>query len=130
MNMVLLVIIFILIAVAVAVVVIRLMRKYDLSKMPRQEGDEESKVTFRDLLGNLYMFIPAMFGTLKYVYEAWQNAPAGSPEKLKWGLVLAVIAVAVFRVGLLLVDRQINRERAQEFSYNPEAAEIEKQENG
>ncbi|MCX8052482.1 MAG: hypothetical protein N3B12_01625 [Armatimonadetes bacterium] len=45
---------------------------------------------------------------LKYIYKQWKTAPEGSPEKLGWGMLLAlIVALAMFAV-LKLIERKLN----------------------
>jgi UDP-N-acetylmuramyl pentapeptide phosphotransferase/UDP-N-acetylglucosamine-1-phosphate transferase len=47
-------------------------------------------------------------GLLKYAYN-WRNAPPGSADRLKWELLLAVVALGLW-VVIKFIDRRINRE--------------------
>jgi len=90
----------------------------------RSEGKElESRYGWLGHIHSYWWALGSAVAGLKFIYRAWKTAPVGSPAKLGWGCLLALIIALAMYVVLRLVDQKMNRPSESPIEGSVESAE-------
>lgn len=91
-----------------AVMVARRVQKW----VDEQNKDKDQKAVKRFAwaghIHGIWWMLGAGVGGLKYIYNAWKTAPAGSLAKFGWGSIIALIAAIALFAVVRFLDRKLN----------------------